>query len=67
MTYVTSNIVNVGVVGYIENDVREGAVVMNLIKPIDYRLSLISKALGVVVYRFLAPSIFVWIGLENIR
>lgn len=64
MTYVTSNIVNVGVVGYIENDVREGAVVMNLIKPIDYRLSLISRALGVVVYRFLAPSIFVWIGLE---
>ena len=37
---------------------------MNLIKPIDYRLSLISKALGCVAYRFLAPSIFVWIGLE---
>lgn len=64
MTYVTGNLVNVEIVGYMENDVREGAVVMNLIKPIDYRLSLISKALGCVGYRFLAPSIFVWIGLE---
>ena len=64
MTYVTGNMVNVGDVGYIEHDIRDGAVAMNLIKPIDYRLSLISRALGVVVYRFMAPSIFVWIGLE---
>ncbi len=64
MTYVTANLVNVEVAGYMLNDIRDGSVVMNLIKPIDYRLSLISKALGCVLYRFLAPSIFVWIGLE---
>lgn len=64
MTYVTGNLVNVGISGDMVDDVRDGSVVMNLIKPIDYRLSLISKALGCVVYRFLAPSVFVWIGLE---
>lgn len=64
MTYVTANLVDVEVSGYMLDDIREGAVVMNLIKPIDYRLSLMSKAMGNVVYRFLAPSIFVWIGLE---
>ena len=64
MIYVTGNLVNVELVGYMVDDVREGAVVMNLIKPIDYRLSLMSKAMGGVVYRFLAPSIFVWLGLE---
>lgn len=64
MTYITSEMVSVGLTGYIENDVREGTVVMNLIKPMDYRLSLISKAMGNVIYRFLAPALFVWIGLE---
>lgn len=64
MTYITGNIANVSTTGYIEHDIRDGAVVMNLIKPIDYRLSLIARAMGVVVYRFFVPSIFVWIGLE---
>ena len=31
---------------------------------IGYRMSLIAKASGTLVYRFLAPSVFIWIGLE---
>lgn len=64
MTYVTTEIVTIGVAGDITDDVTEGAVVMTLIKPIDYRMSLISRAMGVALYRFLAPAVFVWIGLE---
>lgn len=64
MTYVTTELVMIGVSDEITDDVMEGAVAMTLIKPIDYRMSLISKALGVALYRFLAPSVFVWIGLE---
>lgn len=64
MTYVTSNVVTVGIAGEISDNVLDGSVAMNLIKPIDYRLSLIFKAFGTVSYRFLAPSVFVWIGLE---
>lgn len=37
---------------------------MNLIKPIDYRMSLIAMAAGNMVYRFLVPSVFIWFGLE---
>ena len=37
---------------------------MNLIKPMDYRISLIFRALGSMLYRFLAPGVFIWIGIE---
>ncbi|MEE1341222.1 MAG: ABC-2 family transporter protein [Lachnospiraceae bacterium] len=64
MTYITSNIAGVSIADYIDDDVREGTVAMSLIKPIDYRMSLIAKAFGTMLYRFFAPSLFVWIGLE---
>ena len=64
MTYVTSNMVTVGIANEISDDVMEGTVSMSLIKPIDYRMNLIFKALGTVIYRFMAPGVFVWIGLE---
>ncbi|MBQ2257655.1 MAG: ABC-2 family transporter protein [Lachnospiraceae bacterium] len=64
MSYVTSSLVTVGVSDAISDDVMEGTVAMTLIKPIDYRMRLIFMALGEALYRFLAPVIFVWIGLE---
>ena len=54
----------IGISEEISNDVMEGSVAMTLLKPIDYRLSLVSKAVGEMIYRFLAPVVFVWIGLE---
>lgn len=64
MSYVTSQAAMVRVSGEITDDVMEGSVIMTLIKPIDYRLSLIAKAMGEALYRFIAPALFVWIGLE---
>ena len=64
MTYVTSSIVMIGVSEEISDDVMEGSVVMTLIKPNDYRMRLIFKAMGVALYRLIAPSVFVWAGLE---
>ena len=64
MTYITSNIAGVSIADYIDDDVREGTVAMSLIKPIDYRMSLISRAIGTMIYQFMVPSILVWIGLE---
>ena len=64
MVYVTSSIVTVSLSTWVSDDVVQGTVAMNLIKPIDYRLSLIAKALGRVSFQFLAPAVFVWIGLE---
>lgn len=64
MVYVTSSMVTISVSDWVSEDVVKGTVAMNLIKPIDYRLSLVSRALGDMVYRFLAPGVFIWIGLE---
>ena len=64
MTYITSDLALIGISGEISDGVKDGSVVMTLLKPIDYRLSLISKAVGEMMYRFIAPVAFVWIGLE---
>lgn len=64
MVYVTSSMTMITIADWVSDDVVKGNVVMQLIKPIDYRLSLVAKAIGVMVYRFLAPGVFVWIGLE---
>lgn len=64
MVYVTSSITMITISDWVSDDVVKGTVVMQLIKPIDYRLSLVAKAVGVMIYRFLAPGVLVWIGLE---
>lgn len=64
MVYVTSSMVTVSISDWVSEDVVKGNVAMNLIKPIDYRMSLISMAVGNMAYRLLAPGIFVWIGIE---
>lgn len=67
MSYVTSYIAMIGLSEDVSNDVVKGNVAMNLIKPIDYRMSLIFNAIGCSIYRFFAPCIFVWIGVECYR
>lgn len=64
MTYVTSSIVTITISDWVSEDVVKGTVAMQLIKPIDYRMSLIARALGGMVYQFLAPAIWIWIGVE---
>lgn len=64
MVYVTSSMVMISISDWVSEDVVKGMVAMNLIKPIDYRASLIFRAFGNAVYRFLVPGIFIWIGLE---
>ncbi len=67
MVYVTSSMTMITISDWVSEDVVKGNVAMQLIKPIDYRLSLMAKAVGIMVYRFLAPGVFVWIGLELYR
>lgn len=64
MTNITINVVGIGLSYHINKDVTEGAVAINLIKPIDYRMSLISRAAGTAVYKLLIPGVFVWAGVE---
>lgn len=64
MVYVTTSIVSVSISDWVSDDIVKGTVAMNLIKPINYRMSLISRAMGNSIYKFLVPGIFIWIGLE---
>ena len=67
MVYVTSSVVCISISEWVSEDVVKGTVAMQLIKPLDYRLSLIARALGQMVYRFILPAVFIWIGLELYR
>ena len=64
MSYTISDIVMVNISGEIGRDVIDGNVAMNLIKPIDYRMRLVSEGFGRMVYRIVVPSLFIWIALE---
>lgn len=64
MVYVTSSMVMITISDWVSDDVVKGMVAMNLIKPIDYRMSLITRAMGQALYRFLVPGVWIWIGLE---
>lgn len=64
MVYITSSLVSISISTWIGYDVVEGRVAMNLIKPIDYRTSLIAEALGDMLYHLVIPGVFIWTGLE---
>ena len=64
MVYITSSLVSVSISTWIGYDVVEGRVAINLIKPIDYRTSLIAEAFGDSVYHMIIPGVFIWGGLE---
>lgn len=64
MVYVASSLVMISISEWVSHDVVQGTVALQLIKPIDYRLSLIARAAGQMVYRLIMPSIFIWVGLE---
>lgn len=64
MSYITSNVAMISISRDLGKDVVKGNIAMNLIKPMDYRLSLIARAMGTMLYRFFMPCIVVWIVLE---
>jgi ABC-2 type transport system permease protein len=67
MSYVATGLISINISGEIGFHVVEGSIASNLIKPIDYRTSLLFKALGTMIYRFFIPSLFIWIGLEGYK
>lgn len=64
MSFVCSNIVIISMTTKIGNDVTDGSIAMNLIKPISYKRKLLSESIGEMIYKFFIPSIFIWIGVE---
>lgn len=67
MSYVATGLIAISISGDIGFHVVEGSIASNMIKPIDYRSSLLFKAIGAMIYRFFVPSLFIWIGLETYK
>ncbi|GKX68384.1 ABC transporter permease [Inconstantimicrobium mannanitabidum] len=67
MSYVISGYATIGISDEIGSNIVDGSIAINLTKPLDYRLSLIFKAFGTLVYKFVVPSLFIWIGVEIYR
>lgn len=67
MSYVVSGYALIGISQQIGSSVIDGSIAMNLIKPLNYRMSLIFKAFGSMIYNFVVPSLFIWIGIEIYR
>lgn len=64
MSFVCSNIVFISMTTKIGNDVMDGSIAINLIKPISYKLKLLSESFGEMVYKLIFPSLFIWVGIE---
>lgn len=67
MSYVVSGYALIGISDEIGSSVVDGSIATTLIKPLNYRMSLIFKAFGSLVYKFVVPSLFIWIGIEIYR
>jgi ABC-2 type transport system permease protein len=67
MSFVASSLISINIANEIGFNVVEGSIASYLIKPIDYRFSLLFKAIGIMVYRFFVPALFIWIGLETYK
>lgn len=64
MSFIVSSIVTISISSDIGFHVIDGSIAINLIKPINYRGSLLAGALGRMIYRFVVPSLIIWIGVE---
>lgn len=67
MVQITSALACISIAKGINSDIINGNIAMYLVKPMNYRTSLISRAIGTLMYRFLVPEVFIWIGLEWYR
>ncbi|MBQ3664850.1 MAG: ABC-2 family transporter protein [Lachnospiraceae bacterium] len=64
MSFVCSNMVYISMTTKIGENVVDGSIAINLIKPISYKSKLFAESIGEMIYKFIVPSVFVWIGLE---
>lgn len=67
MSEISSKIVDNRTDANIAEEVLDGSISMNLIKPVNYRTRLLFSTLGSSIYRFIAVGIPIWLGLELYR
>lgn len=64
---ITARMVGSSVDMIIGSEVVKGDIAINLIRPINYRVRLLFQAIGSALYKFIAVSLPIWIGLIVVR
>lgn len=66
-SFVATRLVMVDVSNNIYDDIVKGNIANNLIKPINYKMTLISRAIGKMIYGLLFPALPIIVSLEIYR
>jgi ABC-2 type transport system permease protein len=67
MSSLTAGTIATGTDYDIADEVKEGSIAMNLIKPISYKLRMLFMSFGAFLYQFIFILLPVWIGLLAVR
>ncbi|WP_051412143.1 ABC transporter permease [Halonatronum saccharophilum] len=67
MSEITSRIVQSDVDRAIGDEVKQGTIAMNLIRPISYHIRLLFMAIGGNLYQFIFICLPIWVGVESYR
>lgn len=67
MSSLTAGTIAAGTDSDIAQEVKDGSIAMNLIKPINYKLRMFFSSLGSLIYQFTSILLPVWIGLLIVR
>lgn len=67
MSSITAGTINSGTDGDIAQEVHDGSIAMNLIKPINYQIRMLFISFGAFVYQFIFILLPIWIGLIVVR
>jgi ABC-2 type transport system permease protein len=67
MSSLTAGTISTGTDGDIGQEVRDGSIAMNLIKPISYKVRMFYISFGALIYQMVFVLVPVWIGLLAVR
>jgi len=67
MSFITAMTIGSGTEWVVASEVQSGEIAINLIRPINYKLRLISQSLGSIFWQFIAIFLPIWITMVGIR
>ena len=67
MSFITAMTIGSGTEWLVASEVQSGEIAINLIRPINYKLRLISQSIGSITWQFIAIFLPIWITMIGIR
>lgn len=67
MSFITAMTIGNGTEWAVASEVQSGEIAINLIRPINYKLRLISQSIGSIMWQFIAIFLPIWVTMLGIR